>query len=151
MMTPTSRPRDRAILDDHLLRDLLAGDLPEDLVTVFDGHEPATTNLYLYRLSKSVVSSRGGALTGGWATDQRRALGSKLLALPTRVEIVPMRTIAHRMAEIASAHRVSTLGAESVAASEHLDAPVCVWSGDDGPGIRAAMADLGRDYRTIAR
>ncbi|HUF33448.1 MAG TPA: hypothetical protein VMN58_09605 [Acidimicrobiales bacterium] len=141
----------RALLDDHLLRDLLADSVPVGLEGVLRDHEPATTNLYLYRLAKSVVSSRGGALTGGWTTEQRRVLGSKLLTLPASVEIVPMRTIAYRMAEIAAVHRVSTLGAESVAASEHLDAPLCVWSGDDGPGIRAAMDDLGRDYRTIQR
>lgn len=141
----------RAILDDHLLRDLLAGDPSPELSDVLDQHEPATTNLYLYRLAKSVVSARGGALTGGWSAEQRRALGANLLALPDRVEVVPLRTLAYRMAEIASNHRVSTLGAESVAAAEHLDAPLCVWSGDDGPGIRAAMTVLGLDYQTIDR
>ncbi len=55
------------------------------------------------------------------------------------------------MAEIAATHRVSTLGAECVAAAEYVDAPLCVWSGDDGPGIRAAMIELGLDYRTIIR
>jgi len=141
----------RAILDDHLLRDLLADDMPDELASILTRHQPATTNLYLYRLSKSVVSARGGALTGAWSTEQRRALGSKLVTLPENVEIVPIRKIAYRMAELAAAHRVSTLGAECVAASEHLDAPLLVWSGDDGPGIRSAMIDLGRDYRTIAR
>lgn len=114
-------------------------------------HEPATTNLYLYRLARSVVSARGGALTGSWSSEQRRALGSRLLTLPESIQIVPIRTISFRMAEIAAAHRVSTLGAECVAASEHLDAPLCVWSGDDGPAIRTAMTDLGREYRTIGR
>lgn len=141
----------RAILDDHLLRDLLAGDLPSELARVLDQHEPATTNLYLYRLSRSVVSARGGALTGGWTAEQRQALGASLLSLPDSTEIVPIRTIAQRMAEIAESYRVSTLGAECVAAAEHLDAPLCVWSGDDGTGIRAAMAALGLDHRTIDR
>ncbi len=141
-----------AILDDHLLRDLLADDLSAELAEVLEQHEPATTNLYLYRLSRSVTSARGGALTGGWTAQQRRALGASLLALPDSIQIVPLRTITSRMAEIAESHRVSTLGAECVAAAEHLDAaPVCVWSGDDGPGIRAAMLDLGLDYRTITR
>lgn len=140
-----------AVLDDHLLRDLLADDLPAELSGVLDRHEPATTNLYLSRLSRSVVSARGGALTGGWTAEQRRALGASLLALADSIQIVPLRAIAFRMAEIAESHRVSTLGAECVAAAEHLDAPVYVWSGDDGPGIRAAMTDLGLDYRTIAR
>jgi hypothetical protein len=81
-----------AILDDHLLRDLLADDLSPGLAGALDRHEPATTNLYLYRLSRGVISARGGALTGGWTPEQRRA-----------------------------------------------------------PGIRAAMVDLGLDYRTVTR
>lgn len=141
----------RAILDDHLLRDVLAEDVPAELAGVLAQYEPATTNLYLYRLSKSAVSALGDALTGGWSIEQRRALGARLLTLPDTVEIVPLRSIAYRMAEIAATHRVSTLGAEGVAAAEHLDGPLCVWSGDDGPGIRAAMVDFGLDYRTIAR
>lgn len=139
------------ILDDHLLRDLLADDLPPKLARVLDRHQPATTNLYLYRLSKSVVSARGGALTRGLTSGLRRALGSNLLALPGSIQIVPLRTIAYRMAEIAESHRVSTLGAECVAAAEHLDASVYVWGGDDGPGIRAAATDLGLDHWTIDR
>lgn len=141
----------RAILDDHLTRDLLADDTSEQLDRLLEDHEPATTNLFLYRLCKSVVSARGGALTGSWDSEQRRELGRRLLALPESVEIVPIRRLAHRMAEIADGHRVSTLGAEAIAAAEHLDAPLCVWDGDDGPGIRAAMAALDGDYRTIGR
>ena len=139
----------RAILDDHLLRDLLADDASAGLIDLLDVFEPATTNLYLYRLSRSVAAARGGALTGGWSAEHRRSLGAQLLSSDDEIEIVP--TIAFRMAEIAARHRVSTLGAECVAAAEHLDAPLCVWSGDDGPGIRAAMSDLGLDYRTITR
>ena len=141
----------RAVLDDHLLRDLLADDVPEALAGVLSDHEPATTNLYLYRLSKSVVAAPGGALTGRWSAEQRRALGSRLLTLPPDVEIVPMRDVAYRMAEIAAAHRVSTLGAECVAAAERLAAPLCVWRGDDGPRIRAATAALDLTYLTIDR
>jgi hypothetical protein len=46
--------------------------------------------------------------------------------------------------------RVSTLGAEAVAAAEHLEASLCVWDGDDGPGIREAARAAGVTYRTIA-
>jgi hypothetical protein len=141
----------RAILDDHLLRDLLADDVPPALREILGDHEPATTNHYLYRLCRSVVASRGGALTGSWSPEQRQALGAQLVALPESIEVVPMRSIAFRMAEIAGAHRVSTLGAEAVAAAENLRAPLCVWTGDDGPRIRAAMRALDADYRTIER
>lgn len=140
-----------AVLDDHLLRDLMAGDVSAGLAEVLADHPPATTNLYLLRLCRSVVSARGGRLTGGWPEERRRALGARLVALPDHVELVPIRSIAYRMAEIVADHRVSTLGAEAVAAAEHLQAPLCVWEGDDGPAIRAASAAVGAPYRTIAR
>jgi hypothetical protein len=141
----------RAILDDHLLRDLLADDIPGELQVILAEHEPATTNHHLYRLCKSVVSAAGGALTGTWSASRRRALGSRLVELPADVEVVPMQTLAYRMAELSGDYAVSTLGAEAIAAAERLDAPLCVWSGDDGPRIRDAMEALGQDYRTINR
>ncbi len=115
----------RAVLDDHLLRDVLADELPDGLRRELGDHEPATTNLYLYRLCRSVVSAPGGALTGSWDVAHRRALGERLTTLSSDVEVVPMRTLAFRIAEIADAHRVSTLGAEAVAAAEHLGGPLC--------------------------
>jgi len=141
----------RAVLDDHLLRDLLADDVPRELQQVLSDHEPATTSLYLYRLCRSVVSAPGRTLTGAWDIERRRALGARLVTLPADVEVVPIRLLAFRMAEIADAHRVSTLGAEAVAAAEKLGGPLCVWKGDDGPRIRAAVAALAGDYRTIER
>jgi len=140
-----------ALLDDHLLRDLLADDLSTELAEILGEHEPVTTNLYLYRLSRSVVSARGGALTGSWPVEHRRELGRTLLALPESVPVVPMRVLAYRMAEIADAQRVSTLGAEAAAAAEHLGATLCVWEGDAGPGIKSAVNAVGAPYRTVAR
>jgi hypothetical protein len=141
----------RALLDDHLLRDLLANDLSPDLAQLLKTNEPATTNLYLYRLCRSVVSAPGGALTGSWPIEQRRDLGERLLTLPDSIDVVPIRLLAYRMAEISDAHRVSTLGAEALAAALHLEAPLCVWQGDDGPGIRAAAVALDTPYRTMTR
>jgi hypothetical protein len=140
-----------AVLDDHLLRDLLAHRVSADLSQVLDRQDAATTNLYLYRLSRSVVSARGGALTGSWPSEQRLELGRRLLELPESVQVVSLRAIAYRMAEIANAHRVSTLGAEAAAAAEHLSAALYVWEGDDGPGIRTAVTAVGASYRTVAR
>lgn len=141
----------RAVLDDHLLRDLLSSEVSDELAQVLTDHEPATTNLYLLRLCRSVVSSAGGALTGSWPTRARQALGRQLVALPGDIEVVPVRILAIRMAELIDAHRLSTLGAEAVASAEHLSAPLCVWTGDDGPNIRSALAELNGDYRTISR
>lgn len=140
-----------ALLDDHLLRDLLAQNVSADLAETLEQHDPATTNLYLYRLSKSVVSARGGALTGSWSAQQRRELGRSLVGLSETVQIVPMSLLAYRMAEIADSHRVSNLGAEAAAAAEHLSAALYVWEGDEGRGIRDAVTFVGAAYHTVAR
>ena len=141
----------RAVLDDHLLRDLLADDMSAGLAEILSDHEPATTNLYLVRLCRSVVSATGGALTGSWPASARRELARRLVVVPGDVEVVPMRALAFRMAELADTHRLSTLGAEAAAAAEHLGAPLCVWAGDDGPRVRAAVVTLGGGYRAISR
>ena len=141
----------RVVLDDHLLRDLLAGEVSGGLARVLAVHEPATTNMYLLRLCRSVVSAAGGSLTGSWPVRARQALGRQLVSLPDDIEVVPVRTLAFRMAELTDSHRLSTLGAEAVAASEYLEGPLCVWNGDDGPNIRSALAELKGDYRTISR
>lgn len=139
----------RALLDDHLLRDLLTDQPGASLQRLLRQHEPATTNLYYLRLCRSVASGRGSQLTGSWSPERRRALGRTLTELPDGIAVVPIRTIAFAMAELANAHRLSTLGSEAVAAAIQLDAPLCVWSGDDGPNIRAASRTTGVRYRTM--
>ncbi len=140
----------RIVLDDHLLRDVLAGEQSRPLSRLVSSNELATTNLYYVRLCKSVVGARGGALTGGWSAQRRRELGRRLLELPDSVLILPMRLIGYRVAELAESERMSTMGAEAVAAAEHLDAQLCVWKGDDGPAIREAARSAGVTYRAIS-
>lgn len=137
------------VLDDHLLRDVLADDIGRPLARLLRSHQPATTNLYYARLCRSAVSSRGGPLTGTWPIERRQALAGALLVLPLDIEIVPMRAIALRMAELADEHRLSTLGAEAVAAAAHLGGSLVVSEADDGPGIRACAKKLRVPYRAI--
>ncbi|MGD0880618.1 MAG: hypothetical protein ABSB09_03475 [Acidimicrobiales bacterium] len=140
----------RVVLDDHLLRDVLAGEQGRHLGRLVTSNELATTTLYYVRLCKSVVGARGGALTGGWSGERRRELGRRLVVLPESILVPSMRLIGYRVAELAEGERISTLGAEAVAAAEHLGASLCVWEGDDGPGIRGAARTAGVTYRTIA-
>ena len=139
----------RVVLDDHLLRDVLGGEQGCQLGRLVASNELATTNLYYVRLCKSVVGARGGALTGGWSRERRRELGRRLLELPESILIPSMRLTGYRVAELAEGGRISTLGAEAVAVAEYLDASLCVWEGDDGPGIRSAARSAGVTYRTI--
>jgi hypothetical protein len=140
-----------AVLDDHLLRDLLADEVSSGLATHLVHHQPATTNLYYVRLCRSVVTASGGKLTGSWPAERRLALGRQLVALPDTITVVPIRDVAFAMAELSHAHRLSTLGAEAVAAARHLNGTLCVWDGDDGTGIRAAAHAADVPYRTVVR
>lgn len=138
------------VLDDHLLRDVLTDRRGQEFELHLGGRELATTNLFYVRLCKSALGARGKQLTGGWPVEQRQALARTLMALPGEIQITPIKTIAFRMAEVGNQHRVSTLGAEAVAAAENLGAELWVWEGDDGPGIRSACTQMGIRYRTIA-
>lgn len=139
------------VVDDHLLGDVLGGATPPDLAGLLLDGSFATTNLYYYRLCRAALSARGGALTGSWSQARRQQAASRLVALPPAVDILPMRSIAVRMAELARDHRISALGAEAVAATEMRDGRLCVWEGDDGPAIRACCESLGVAYQVISR
>ncbi|MEZ5166768.1 MAG: hypothetical protein R2695_09825 [Acidimicrobiales bacterium] len=137
------------VLDDHLLRDLLADDLRPGLRRILRTRMPATTNLFYFRLSRSVIAAKGGALTGGWAANRRRALGRALMTLPDEIRIVSLRSLAFDMAALAADHGLSSLGAEAIAACRSLDAPLYVDEADDGPRIRAAARACRITYRTV--
>jgi hypothetical protein len=139
------------LIDDHLLRDWLAGP-DRQLRAAVRRQSLATTNLWYARLCKSAARSTGGALLGRWDSVDRAALVSALVALPEEFELVPMRELAWRMGMLASEHDgLSTLGSEAVAAAESLGAGLLVSSRDDSPGIRRCCRDLGLRYRTLAR
>lgn len=139
------------MVDDHLLGDLLADMAPTALATVLRNNRIATTNLYYYRLCRAVLAGHGGALTGSWSVERRQQAARELSGLSPDVEVLPLRVLAFRMAELARNHRVSALGAEAVAAAERLGGSLCVWEGDDGLGIRSCCEAAGVQYRTICR
>jgi hypothetical protein len=139
------------LLDDHLLRDWLAG--PDaDLRRALGRHELATTNLFYARLCKSAASQRGGALLGGWDPAERDALIAALISWPDELQVVPMRELAWRMGQLSAEHRgLSALSAEAVAAAETLDARILVSSRDESPGVRDACDSLRLSYAALAR
>lgn len=139
------------LLDDHLLRDWLAG--PDAaLRRAIRRDSLATTNLFYARLCKSAAGQLGGALLGGWEPEERGALIAALVALPDEFEVVPMRILAWRMGQLIVEHRgLSTLGSEAIAAAEYLGARVLVSSRDESPGIRDTCWSLRLRHATLAR
>jgi len=139
------------LLDDHLLRDWMAG--PDRALQRTVGRNGlATTNLWYARLCKSAAGVTKGALLGDWSAEQREAIMASLIELPDDVDVVPMRRLAWRMGVIVSRHSgLSTLGSEAVAAAEALDATILVSDRDDSPGMHRCCDALGITYKTINR
>jgi hypothetical protein len=139
------------LLDDHLLRDWLAG--PDTALQRAVARTPvATTNLWYARLCKSAAGHGGGALLGSWSGKEREVVIAGLIALPESLTVVPMIELAWRMGQLAQEHvGLSALGSEAVAAAEQLGARVLVSSRDDGPGIRNACRALRIRHHALAR
>jgi hypothetical protein len=139
------------LLDDHLLRDWLAG--PDAaLRRAIRRDSLATTNLFYARLCKSAAGQSDGALLGGWDPDERDALIAALVTLPDEFEVVPMRDLAWKMGQLVAEHRgLSTLGSEAVAAAQYLGARVLVSSRDESPDMRDACRSLKLRHATLAR
>ncbi len=69
------------LLDDHLLRDWLAG--PDSVLKRSVARSAVTTtNLWYARLCKSAARHSGGVLLGSWSGDERNAVIAGLIALP---------------------------------------------------------------------
>lgn len=141
----------RVVLDDHLLRDWLAG--PDAALRKAIGRsDVATTNLWYVRLCKSAAAQGGGTLLQTWSSPEREAVIAGLIALPDGVTVIPMVQLAWRIGQLIRDHSgLSTLGAEAIAATEQLGARLLVSSRDDGPGIRAAALAIGAQYATLER
>lgn len=134
------------ILDDHLLRDWMAG-RDQALVEALGGEPVATTNLWYARLCKSAARATGGALLRNLAAAERRSLIASLVALPADIVTLPLRDLAWGMGQLVADHQgLSTLGAEAVAAAVALPGRLLVSQRDDGPGVRACAESIGVTY-----
>ncbi len=133
------------VIDDHLLRDVLTGNLSADLGGI--ATSLATTGLWLFRLS-SAWAAPGvlGKLTAPLAalpSDQQERFRARLVALPDEIELLPLRQLAWPMALLQQHHRsagrpLSAAMAEALAAAHALDAAIAVSSRDVGPNLKAA-------------
>ena len=146
------------LLDDHLLRDLVAEELSTELDAAID--EFATTNLWLARLAGALThDGPGGALSSGLRSLDDDAVSRFRRELRERIDevtIVPMRDLVWSMAELQQHHRnsarmLSTAMAEALAAAHHLDATIAVASTDVGPGLQAAASADNVRFRVISR
>jgi hypothetical protein len=134
-----------ALVDDHLLRDVLTGERPSDLGSI--ASSLATTGLWLFRLSTAwAAPARAGKLTAPVAAlpaDQQERFLARLVALPAEIEVLHLRQLAWPMARLQQRHRVqgrqlSAAMVEALAAAQTLGAAICVSRHDVGPNLKAA-------------
>ena len=138
------------VVDDHLLRDVLASERSSDLGGIApDGI--ATTGLWLFRLCASLerpaVASKLSAPVAALPEKLQARFRSRLAALPKEIQVLSMRELAWSMAELQNRHRVagrslSAVMVEALAAAHRLDTGIAVSANDVGPSLRAsAYAD----------
>jgi hypothetical protein len=145
------------VVDDHILRDLLAGERSPDL----DGlasEGVATTGLWLFRLYSSFADPIvSGALSGpvsALPADVQARFRSQLSTLPDDIEVLSLRELSWSMAELQQRHReagraMSAAMVEALAAAHRLDAAIAVSRDDIGPNLRAASQADGVAFHTL--
>lgn len=145
------------VVDDHLLRDVLVGERPQDL----GGLAPegiATTGLWLFRLCSSFadpsVVGKLSAPVVGLPAELQAHFRSQLTALPTAIEVLPMRELVWLMAELQTRHRaggraLSAAMVEALAAAHRLDVGIAVSTSDVGPNLRAAAQADGVGFHIL--
>jgi len=144
------------VIDDHLLRDVLAGERSADLGLAAE--RIATTGLWLFRLSSSYADPRVrrklSAPVASLSPDLQAAFRARLTALPDQIEVIAMRQLAWPMAELqrrhrARGHNLSAAMVEALAAAHQLQANIAVSMNDAGPHLRAAAVDDGIGFHVI--
>jgi Xaa-Pro aminopeptidase len=145
------------VVDDHVLRDLLAGERTPDL----DGLAPrgvATTGLWLFRLCLSlanpVVSGKLSAPVAALTADVQTRFRAQLTALPDDIEVLSLRKLSWSMAELQNRHReagraMSAAMVEALAAAHRLGAVIAVSKHDIGSNLRAAAQADGIGFHTL--
>ncbi|HUP70660.1 MAG TPA: hypothetical protein VM142_12725 [Acidimicrobiales bacterium] len=146
------------VLDDHLVRDLAAGELPSVLVPLQD--ELATTNLWLFRLVGALArQGLGGPLSRhvkGLGPDEVARFRRELTERIEEITVVPMQHLVWSMGDLQQRHReagrlLGTAMAEALAAAHFLGADIAVASDDVGPGLQAAAEADGITFHVIER
>ncbi len=145
------------VIDDHLLRDVLAGQRPTDLDGLAsDGM--ATTGLWLFRLCSSfadpTVSGKLSRPVALLPEELQAAFRAHITALPDAITVVSMRDLAWSMAQLQTRHRqagrnLSAAMVEALAAAHHIGAPITVSSTDVGPNLKAAAEADGISFHIL--
>ncbi len=127
------------LLDDRLLLDHLLDGGSTRLRTLCRRRTVATTGLWYYRLCHAIRSDViVGALSGPFLTapnDVRSRAIAALVRLPDNVDLVSLRDLAPKMAELVQRHRLNALSLEALAAALSLGADLAMAARSENPSL----------------
>ncbi|MGH9244049.1 MAG: hypothetical protein ACRD29_06985 [Acidimicrobiales bacterium] len=146
-----------AVVDDHLLRDVLVGRRDRDL----GGLAPAgiaTTGLWLFRLCSSFadrsVVGKLSAPVAALPESLQAEFRAQLVALPAAIEVLGLRELSWPMAELQAHHRaegrrLSAAMVEALAAAHRLGCAIAVSRHDVGPNLQSAASADGIAFHVL--
>jgi hypothetical protein len=144
------------VVDDHILRDVLAGERDAHLGGL--ATHLATTGLWLFRLSSSFaapeVLGKLSAPVAALPVEQQERFREQLVALPDDIAVLSLHQLAWSMAQLHHRHRrnghqLSAAMVEALAAAHALGAAIAVSRHDVGPNLRAAAEHDGIPFHVV--
>jgi hypothetical protein len=140
------------VVDDHQLLRMLLDDEPTMLRP--GGARVLTTGLWYHRLCRAVsnptVESALSRRIGRANASVGAAAVRAVTALPDTVGLLSLRELAWPMARLLhDGLRLNLLSLEALAATEHLDAELCLAAADENPQLLAAARGRGTPTRLI--
>jgi hypothetical protein len=141
------------VVDDHLLLRMLLDDEPPGLRP--GASHVFTTGLWYHRLCRSLMNDAVAGIfsrsIGSADSAVATATIAAIAALPETVGLVSFRQLAWPMARLVGAGvRLNLLSLEALAATEHLQAELCLARADRNPPLLAAAKVRGVPARVVS-
>lgn len=141
-----------AVIDDHLLLQVLLDDEPPDLRP--DGGRISTTGRWYHRLCRALVNPTiAGAMSkslGNADPELGTAAVQAATALPTAIGLTSLRQLAWPMARLLDVGvRLNLMSLEALAAAEQLGAEICLAEADENKPLIDAARQRGISIRSL--
>lgn len=139
------------VVDDHILIDLLAGDVRGSLAEAVTEAAVYTTGSWYYRLASAVEHGSGqGSLSGRLAAlpeSARTAIRHRIAWLPDSIGLIGPLTLVPIMAGLRTPRRLNFLSSETLALAVLTESTLAVRT--DSPPLREACVSLRVDYQLV--
>lgn len=141
------------VIDDRLLLDVLAGDVPPELGDELQLGGIYTTSCWYYRLGRAIAHGTGqGSLSRrleDLGAQSRGAVTDAIRELPEAIGILSPRVTVPVMFVLRVSRQVNMLSAEALAVALLVSGSILVTT--ETPLVRSGASDIGLDYQLLRR